>query len=269
MHRSFPVRALLAAAALLVAGPAFAVSTANTTLADFRILLTDLDPSDGVPPTLVLDPQARSTVIPGEASAGGSTSWMQQGDSPFGPVSSSGDIDGTGGSASFSGDPLGAGAQVAASAVGGPSLDIGSAEAEVETPPLDQGAFVLGPQTEVMFFGEVSIDWNASNPDAAAFGEVDFVFWQFVGDEEALSTFGYVTGGYYGYGDGPQSGFTSSLLAITFSNDSDAPVTLGYALSVFANASEFETVTSPVDEPAGPALLLAGMATMLWGLRRR
>ncbi len=56
MHRYFPAHALWAATALLAAGPALALSTATSRLADFRIGLTDLDPADGVVPTLVLNP---------------------------------------------------------------------------------------------------------------------------------------------------------------------------------------------------------------------
>lgn len=269
MHRFTPAHALWAAASMLAAGPALASSTATTTLADFQIWLTDLSPSDGVAPTLVLDPRSRSTVIPGEVSAGGSASWMQQGDSAFGPVSASGDLGGTGGSGSFSGDPLGAGAQIAASATGGPSLDIGSSVAFVDTPASDQGGFVLGAQTQVTFYGSVSIDWSASNPDAATYGEADLAFWQFIGDGQDLVAQAYVTGGYYSAVGGALSGTVSSPLAITFANDSDASVVMGYEVAVFANASELELALPPVDEPDGAALLLAGVATALWGLRQR
>jgi hypothetical protein len=56
---------------------------------------------------------------------------------------------------------------------------------------------------------------------------------------------------------------------ITFDNESDAPVLMGYYLGLFANASELETVPSPVDEPAGLALLLVGVPMLLWRARRR
>jgi len=267
MHRFSPAHALWAATSLLAAGPALALSTVTSTLADFRIGLTDLDPSDGVAPTLVLDPQSRSTVIPGEVSAGVSTSWMQQGDSAFGPVSASGDLNGTGGSASFTGDPLGAGAQIAASAIGGPLLDTGSSAALVDTPY--QGGFVLGPQTQVTFSGSVLIDWSASNSGAAAYAEADLAFWRFIGDGQDFVAQAYVTGGYYSASGGALSGTVSSPLSITFANDSDASVVMGYEVAVFANASEFELALPPVDEPDCAALLLAGVATMLWGVRQR
>lgn len=270
MHRSLPAHVLFAATALLAASPALALSTVTSTLADFHIALTDLDPTDGVAPTLTLDPQSRSTVIPSEISVRGTKSWMQQGDSAFGSVSSSGDLDGTGGSASFAGDPFGAGAEIAASATGDTPLDVGASEAYVNAPPFGQGAFVLGPQTEVTFFGSVSIDWSASDVGAATYGEVDLSFWRIVGADVDFVAYGNVTGGYYGEGRGALTGSTSNSLAITFDNDSDASVDMGYQVAVFANASEIETLPPPpVDEPAGVALLLAGVATVLWGVRRR
>lgn len=268
MHRSFFAHALLAAAALLVAGPARALSTETGTL-DFSILLTDLDPSDGVAPSLTLDPQSRSTVVAGEASSMGSVSWTRQGDSAFAPVAVSGELDGTGGAASFAGDPFGAGAHIVASAVGGPSLDVGTSVAYVGTPSDGVGSFVLGPQTEVTLFASVAINWSASNPGASASGEADLEMWQVVGDSRDDFQLRYVTGGYYGDGNGELSGSTPGSMWITFDNDSDAAVVMGYGLALFANASELEFVLSPVDEPAGAVLLLAGLSTLLWGVRRR
>ena len=268
MHRSFPFHVLLAAAALLVAGPARALSTETSTLV-FGIALSDLDPSDGIAPSLTFDPQSRSTVFAGEASSTSSASWTQQGDSAFGPVSTSGELGGTGGAASFSGDPFGAGAQMTASAFGGPSLDVGSSAAYVDTPPDGQGRFMLGAQTEVTLFGSVELDWNASNPYAAAYGEADLGLWRVVGDDRDLLDLRYVVGGYYGLGDGALSGSTPGSMWITFDNATDAPVTMGYGLTLFANASELEMVLPPVDEPADAALLLAGLSTLLWGTRRR
>lgn len=268
MHRSLPAHALLAAVALLVAGPARALSTETGTL-DFSIGLTDLDPSDGIAPSLTLDPQSHSTVSASEASSTASASWTQQGDSAFAPIAISGQLGGTGGAASFSGDPFSGGAQIVASAVGGPSLDVGTSVAHVATPPAGPGDFVLGPQTGVTLFASVTIAWNASNPGAATFGEADLVLWRVDGDTPELIDLRYVTGGYYGTGDGALSGSTPGEMLITFDNASDAPVVLDYGLALFASASELQFVLPPVAEPTGAALLLAGLSTLLWGVRRR
>jgi hypothetical protein len=267
MHRSFIAHALLATAALFAASSARALSTVSGTL-DFSIGLKDLDPSDGVAPSLTLDPQSRSTVFAGEVSAGASTSWTQQGDSAFGAVSTGGELDGTGGSASFAGDPFGAGARIAANAFGGPSLDIGLGRAYVSTPSDGQGSFVLGAQTGITLFASVTIAWNASNPGATTSGEADLALWQAVGASQDLQQ-RYVTGGYYGGGDGALSGSTQGTMWIAFDNESDTPMLMGYYLALFAHASELETVPPPVDEPTGAALLLAGAGALLWGVRRR
>ncbi len=266
MHRSSFAHALLFAAGLLAAGPAHAQSTVTATYS-LQILLADLDPSDGVDPGVTLDPLSRSTV---SASASGtSASWQQQGDSAFAPVSTGGQVDGTGGSASFAGDPFGAGATLVASAVGGPALDVGSAVAVIDAAPFGYTMFTVAANTEVTFAGGATVDWNASNPAAATYGEVDMGVSRQVGDGLDLLWMGYVVGGYYGDGFGPLSGLTGGLLGFTFDNDTDAPVVLGFQVFLSANASELETVLSPVDEPADGVLLLAGAATLLGGLGRR
>jgi len=161
MHRFRPVHALLAAAALLAAIPAHGRATSSATLADFHIDLTDLDPSDGVAPSLTLDPQAYSIV--GVMASNDVDFHSSRGDGAFAPVATSREIDSSGGSASFSGDPFGAGAVITASAFadnGGGATSI----AEVDGPPvaLYFGDFVLGPRSQVTFSGTGSIDWAAS-----------------------------------------------------------------------------------------------------------
>ena len=270
MNPSFPTRVALIAAVLACAGAANATSTATSTFGDFHIGLTDLDPSDGVAPSVSLDPQSRSQAT---ASAGAGfidpvVEWTAQGDSAFGAVASAGDLAGTGGSASFAGDPMGAGAVISASAHGGPSLDVGSASALVVTPSF-YNLLVLSPHTEVTLGGNVTLDWSASNPAAAAHGEVDLDFYTLDSGGEDVVSQQYATAGYYGGGDGALSGSTSSALFATYDNASDAPAVLGYYVAAFASASELETVPPPVDEPAVAVLLLAGVALLQRVMRRR
>jgi hypothetical protein len=269
MHRSHLLPSALLAALALATTAVHATSVSSTTLSAFRITLVDLAPGDSVDPSIALDPLSRSTALPGAISPGASTFWMQQGDSAFGPVSSSGELDGTGGSASFAGDPFGAGAQLAASAVGNPSFAIGSGAAYIDTQPSGQTQFVLGAHTQVTFSGLAALDWSASTAAAAAYGEVGLDFWQMVDGNQDFVAMDSLTGGYYGDGAGALSGSTAGQVTITFANDSDASVVLGYGVEVFANAAELETVPSPVDEPAGAGLLLAGASALLWGVRRR
>ena len=264
MYRSFPAHALLAATALLAVGPAHAASTATSTLSDFHIVLTDLDPSDGVAPSVTLDPQSRSTVSASATLMDAVTSWTQQGDSAFGAVSAGGELDGSGGSASFAGDPFGAGAQIVASATGGPSLAVGTSAADIPTPPDLPTQFVLSAHTQVTLWGYTTVDWSADTPDAAAFGEIDLGL---TSNGDAI-TLDYATAGYYGDGYGALSGSTPGGVMVTYANDSDAAVPVGYYVGVFANAGELEMAIPPVDEPAGAGLLLAGLS-LLWRVRRR
>lgn len=267
MHPSIHVRALLAAAAVFAAGPACASSTATTTLSAFQIWVSDLDLSDGVAPALTLDPQAHSYVVPDIRSIFSDTAWPQQGDTAFGAVSSGGQVGGSSASASFAGEPFVAGATIAANAQGGSPLDVASAAAYVLTDS-GQDVLILGAHTGVAFGGDVTIAWNADNPAASAFGEVDLAFSTGPGSPVSVDILRYVTGGYYGgSSDGALSGSTSSPIIVWYENDSDSPLALAYEVFVYANASDLEMVPPPVDEPRSGLMLLAG-ASLLWSLRR-
>ena len=258
--------AAITAVLLSAAGPGHATSVATSTLSDFRITLLDLAPDDGVAPALALDPLSRSTALAGAVSPGASTFWMQQGDAAFAPVASSGQMDGSGGAASFAGDPFGAGATLAASAIGRPGFAGGTGETYVDTQPSGLTQFSLAAHTQVTFSGLASLGWNASAAAASALGSVGLDFWQLVDSGEIDVARDDLAAGYFGDGAGPLAGAASRQLTVTFANDSDAPVLLGYAVDVFADASE---VAVPVDEPAGAALLLAAAAPLAWLARRR
>lgn len=267
MQGSIPVHALLAAAALFATGAANAQSSATSTI-DLRFSLADLDPSDGIPPTLTFDPDSRSTAVWGTESAGGITSFPQQGASAFGAVAASGMLDGAGGSAFFTGDPLTSAARISASAVTDSLSVNGTGTAYVDTPASHETWFMLSPHTEVTMSGTTTIAWDASNASGSAFGEIDVAL--HVADSPDGLSMDYATAGYYGPGTGDLSGSSRDGVTVTFTNGSDAPEAVGYSIILFANASQFETAVSPVDEPSGPALLLAGAAALLGGrLRRR
>jgi len=266
MPSSFPIRAKVAFAALLVCGAAVAQSSVTSTI-DLGFSLEDLDPSDGIAPTLTFDPNSRSTAVWGTDGAGGSTSFPQQGTSPFGPVSSSGLLDGSGGSASFSGDPLGGTAPITASAIAGSLSVNGSGRAYIAASAFDQPRFLLSPHTAVAMLGTTRVTWNAGTPVGAAFGEIDVSLSS--SNSPGDISLDYATAGYYGDGAGDVSGASSDFVLVTYTNDSDAPQAVVFDVEVFANASEFETVLPPVDEPPGLALLLAGASTLLWRLRPR
>ena len=255
--RCFPsVPVLVASMAIFVALPAQAQTSSTTTLSDFQIQVTDLDPSDSISPSLTLVSGALSSVAVTLSSA--PTSWSQQGDSAFGQVSTSGSLGDTGGAASFAGDPLGPGQLIMASAFSGSSLANSEGVAYVVGPPGALAEFVLGAQTQVTFTGSASIDWNADNPEAATYGLVDLSFWKIIGDDEISAGRSDAWGGYMGDGEGALSGSTSGPFELTFANDSDAAVIIGYQLDVSASATGFQGIPTPVDEPGRAALLLVG-----------
>jgi len=259
MQRFLPVHAFLAAAVLLATGATNAQTSATSTI-DLRFSLADLDPTDGILPTLTFDPDSRSTASWGTESAGGSTSSPQQGASAFGTVATSGLLDGSGGSASFTGDPLASAARISASAVADSLSVNGTGAAYVTTPSSGQPWFVLSPHTQVTMAGATTIAWDAS-ASGSAFGEIDVAL-HVAGSSDALSM-DYATAGYYAPGTGDLAGSSADGVTVTFTNDSDTPEAVGYYIGVFASASDFESGLPPVDEPSGAALLLAGASALL------
>lgn len=271
MNRSALAPAVLA---LSLLPAAHAISAADTTLSDFRITLTDLDEGDGVAPSIAFDPISRSTALTVVLARGvDQYDWQQYGTSAFGPVSSSGMVDGVGGLASIAGDPMSAGATLSAHAEGVPggAEAIGQASVETDDGPMGN-TLVLSPQTQVTFSGLASTTWNASQPRAAAYGEVAMWLFEPLGAEEVgLSAVDFVDGWGAGSNDS-LTGSTSWQASVTFRNATDAAVTLQYDVLATARASEvLVPPPSPpgVDEPGAAWLLLAGALPLAWRSRRR
>lgn len=263
-----PAPALLA---LLLLPAAHATSTADTTLSDFRITLTDLDAGDGVAPSVAFDPTSRSTAY--AAAYGDGPSWQTYGTSVFGAVASSGSSDGIGGSASIAGDPFGAGATLSSHGEGVPGAADGVGEASVETDDGPIGnTLVLSPHTQLTFSGTAATTWDASQPRARAYGETRMLLFEPRGpDEIGVSAVDFVDGWGAGSNDS-LTGSTSWQASVTFRNTTDAPVTLEYIVFVTARASEvLVPPPSPpgVDEPGSAWLLLAGALPLAWRARRR
>jgi len=257
----------LAVALCGAAGPVHASSVASTTLSDFHIAVVDLDPADGIAASATLDPLAQSTVLAGFASPGANTFWTSQGVGAFGAASVSGILDGTGtgGAAAIRGDALGAGATFVTSAVGASDWGDGVGETYVGN---GQAQLTLTPRSEVSFSGLATVAWQAGDPRATTWGGVDMDFFldaALVDRAEFSAGYGTTTTS----PPGGQAGTANQAVAIRFSNTSDAPVVLSFAVNVNADASEVEVVPSPVSEPGGAALLLAGAVPAWLALRRR
>ena len=258
------------AAALALGAPAVhATSVSSTILSDFRITLVDLAPGDGIAASIALDPLSRSTALAGAVSPGANSFWMNQGNSVFDPVSVSGILggEGTGGAASFAGDPFGAGATLATSAVAQPSFAEGVGEAYIDTQPSGFNTITVGAHTQVSFSGLASLVWNASVPGAAAYGDVSMSFMQDAPGGPVVVDQDEFAAGWVPSGGSTLAGAASDTVSIAFMNTSDDAVVLDYFINVFAGASEIDLPS--VDEPGRLALLLAGLMPLLGFAARR
>jgi hypothetical protein len=265
------VRTLIAASALAFAlvPAARATSTADATLSDLRITLLDLAPADGVAPSIVFSPGTASVAAAAAVSPGASTYWQQRGTSPFDPVATSGRLFDVGGAASFAGDPRAGGATLAASAFANPSFAGGSGQAYLDNQPSGDVSFVLSAQSQVSFTGLATVQWNAGDPRGDASGAVQLMFWQFIdGNFFTLASDNLVAGWISGARDQQQRS-ASRQVAITFANATDSAVTLDYTVLAQAFADEVAVPVTPVPEPTGAWLLLAGALPLAWAARRR
>ena len=264
----FAIVALAAGTALLLgSGASHAVSTSSTVLSDLRISLIDLDTADGITPFVTLDAGSASNAEVAALAPGVDEHWRNQGNGPFGPTSAAGELLGTGGSASISGDPLGAGATFSTSAVAWLEDFSGSGLAATG------GLLTLSPHTEVGFTGHAAVTWQASEPQAAAYGEVDLHLTTDLLSGPSLRQLDYFTAGYYAAAPSDSlAGFAEGDLWVAYANASDDPVVLGYSifLETNANAVGVPPVPPPVPEPSGASLALAGLlAAGLSTWRRR
>ena len=145
--------------------------------------------------------------------------------------------------------------------------NVGESVAYVDESPFGLGELVLGARTQVTFTGAVTFDWSAADADAATRAAVDLSFWQIIGDDAEALGQDDLADGYLGNGQSPLAGSTSVPLTLSFANASDSSIVIGYQLAVRASATGQVEFPSPVDEPAGAALLLVGVSTLLWTRR--
>ena len=259
----------LAAGTVLLLGPGagHALSTSSTVLSDLRISLIDLDTGDGITPTVTLDPGAASNAEAAAFAPGVDERWSHPGSGPFGPTSAAGELLGTGGSASISGDPSGTGATFSTSAVA--RLEDFSGRGLAST----GNQLTLSAHTEVGFTGHAAVTWQASEALAAAYGEVDLYLTTDVPSAQDIPQLAYFTAGYYGADPSlALAGFAEGDLWVGYANTSDDPVVLTYQIFVDATASEVGVPITlpPVPEPGGAPLVLAGLvAAGLSTWRRR
>jgi hypothetical protein len=265
--------ALGTAASLLAAGSSHALSVSSATLSDLRISMVDLDPGDGNAPFVMLAPDDRSVVDAYVYSPGANGNWSNEGGSAFGSVSAVGDLQGTGGDASITGDPFAVGgATFATRAHARPDDFGGGGLAGISSGTYSNLAFLtLSPHTALTFSGHALVSWQASAVQASAYGSVDMWMIENLSTLEIIQQDHFLAG-YYG-APPPVSlgGVAEDDLSMSYTNASDANVVLAFEIFVESNASETDLPpVSTVPEPDNAALMLAGVfAVTLSAWRRR
>lgn len=254
MNRFF--RAATALAALLGATTAFAGSTAEATLDALTITLVDLDPGDGIAPSISF-----------AAGASRATSVVFQ---PFGvfdddTASGAGPWSGVAAAVNLSlGRAAGTIQGAAADGSGAmlhafghaaePGPPLGSAvqyQAQVWAPYAAAGAFVLSPRTAVTISADVRLSTitqsSIASHDSAIAGAN--LFLHDSGDVVSLSCESFI--------DRQCSKAESFELSRSFSNHAGTSAEVTF--QVWAQAAGYSRAASAVPEPAVSALLIAGL----------
>lgn len=257
---------VMALAAILASGSTAAGATAVVTsqLSGFQFQLVDLDPNDGIAPSIGLGTYPGSQVI-----ASGDLPWTQvDGSTVFGPAQASATgKPGLSASAAITGDLSDGGSAKTVSRAADYPWETTAASAFFGSmDPTTQ--FTLSPHTELRMTGTADI--AASTALARGFfesarGEVDFAFSSTPGVFDQLAVLSVFADNW-----DPTALVTSGHadLSLTFSNATDAPMQGGFYVYVWSLTS---TGSAPIPEPSGPALMLAalgGMALMARGRRR-
>jgi hypothetical protein len=254
MNRS--LAALLGCALALGASNSVASATASVQLSDFQFQLIDLDPNDGIAPSIDL------SAYPGSrAYVGGN---VDQASSVFGPVLITVSYeDGFLELASITGDLANGGSATTVATVGdvptnyrfaGSTIVLGEHAAS--------SLFTLSPRTQLVISGTVDITASTSRVDG------------FTGYARSLAEFALSTA-LIGFNnvdtdvaiiDAHDNSARSqqSDLSVALSNTTDAAMQGGFSVQLTSNAS-----VRPVPEPGNLPLMLAALAGILSMVPRR
>lgn len=258
--------ATIAAAIVSLAALPAAASTATASMTDFRVQLVDLDPDDGVTPSLTFQDLQGGSFLAAESGAPGNVfTDTHQGGAPLGAGSSSSARGAASALASFTGDPRGQGASATASASTSARGFYGAS-----TVQLGDGAiyapFTLSADTRLVVtadasasalstFGDAQADTWASVflklTDATGAGSVST-------DTASAEQFAMV-------GGTPSATTDDRHMTLTFENLTGADLDGIFFGSIDAYAADL----APVPEPGALPLTLAGLGLLAWRLRRR
>ncbi len=250
----------------LVAANSHASSSASVTFSDFTVTLVDLDPDDGVAPSVTFagfSTAVGQTFYPASQDAGFTETF---GASFFGAVAEVAPSTPTSSaSSSLSGDTLGAGAIAHAEAVDGEAspaqtFSVGTLRLAGEGGlPVPNADFVLSPYTSITVSG--TVDSMVSSTDALndAMTLVWLRFFDLVSPDPQSSEYAFAETNLK-----PRGTYTSeSVLAATFANPGASAVFGDFQADIDASA------VSGIPEPSTLSMTGAGMALALAAALRR
>ena len=264
-------RALIFAAAaalsLGIAAPARADTQASATLSDLQIRLVDLDPADGIAPSITF-----TAGTPDYAFATASTIYLQEsersslnGAGPFGALSAMANADRTGATSSLAGDPFTGAAQLQATAFSSLGAQ-GQATGKACT-----GNFTCVPRFELS--PETALYVSGIGDVSAAAGDRDFA--------DAAIALTIDQGTPSGQNSGlrivadageldPFMTHDTAPMAAQFINDTALPAFATLTLYAYASADSQRDAPPPmVPEPAGAELVGAGGLRLMAASRLR
>ena len=260
--------ATIAAAVVSLAAMPAVASTATASMSDFHIELVDLDPNDGIAPSLTFQNVQGGPFIAAESGAPGNVlTDTHQGGLPFGAGSSSSARGGASALSSFMGDPRapGAGGTASASAQTGTRGLYGAS-----TVQLGDGAiyapFTLSADTRLVITADASASALSTfdDPHADTWASVFLKLTDATGTG-SVSTDTASAEQFAATGAMPTT--DQRQFTLTFENLTSADLGGIFYGSIDAYAADLSPAAVP--EPGGLPLLAAGVGLLAWRLRRR
>jgi len=255
---------IVAAVATLAASSVYAEASSSATGINFRYTLTDLDPTDGITPSLSFANGAayNASAGAGVQLAGVDTTSVHYGASTFGPVASSESNAQSSASAAISGDGSLGGATLHAQgqSTPGPVATSYTATTTVLRPSAvvdPYASFTLSANTEVHFMLDVDLKAKSTNFHELATALAYFDIF----DTTGRNYHAQLNADLFAMGNSE----VKDLLEIYVGNFT------GDAQTYYANVGvqAIGSVLAPVPEPATYALMLSGLVFVGWAAKRR
>jgi hypothetical protein len=264
-HRiAAPVIAALALAACTHA----MASTAEATLSGLKVQLVDLDPTDGITPSIVFQDAQGGTFVAAESGTPAHfVTDLNPGGTVFGQGASVSAQGSASSFASLAGDVFGQGADVKVSASASAFGTYGAGTVQLG----DGGMYVtftLSPETRLVISGDAaaSVMSTVNDPDADAWASVFLKLTDFTGVDNASQ--GGAEAEQFSTGGGRPFATTDARhVEIFFDNSSTSLADGIFFGSVDASTSDISTSAVP-EAPAAALFTVAGLGFLAFGRRR-